>query len=111
MKGVPGPGVLVPLLHHAFLGKVVASNFIEITLWHVRSPVNLLHIFRTRFPKSTSERMLLISFQNQNDDHKYCEVYGFLMALEGIEVNEFAKIRLMSSEIWRPPSKNVLSRH
>ena len=74
----------------------------------MRSPVNLLHIFETRFPKSTSERMLLISFQNQNDDHKYCEVYGFLMVSEGIEVNEFAKIHLMSSEIWRPPSKNVL---
>ena len=77
----------------------------------MRSPVNLLHIFRTRFPKTTSEGMLLTSFQNQNGDHKYCEVYGFLIVSEGIAVNEFAKIRLMSSEIWRPPSKNVLSRH
>ena len=29
------------------------SNFAEITLQHVCSPVNLLHIFRTAFPTST----------------------------------------------------------
>ena len=29
------------------------SNFIEITLWHGCPPVNLLHIFRTSFPKNT----------------------------------------------------------
>ena len=32
------------------------SNFIEITLWHGCSPINLLHIFRTPFPKNTSGR-------------------------------------------------------
>ena len=31
-------------------------NFIEITLGHGRSPVNLLHISRTPFPKSTCGR-------------------------------------------------------
>ena len=36
-----------------------AANFIEITLLHVCSPVNLLHIFRTVFTKNTSGRMLL----------------------------------------------------
>ena len=35
------------------------SNFIKITLWHGCSLVNLLHIFRTLFPKSTSGRLLL----------------------------------------------------
>ena len=35
------------------------SNFIEITLQHGCSPVNLLHIFRTPFVKNTSGRMLL----------------------------------------------------
>ena len=30
-------------------------NFIEIAIWHGCSPVNLLHIFRTTFPKNTSE--------------------------------------------------------
>ena len=28
-------------------------NFIELTLWHWCYPVNLLHIFRTHFPKNT----------------------------------------------------------
>ena len=35
------------------------SNFIEITLRHRCSPVNLLHIFRTPFSKNTSGRLLL----------------------------------------------------
>ena len=33
-------------------------NFIEITLRHGCSPVNLLHIFRTPFLKNTSERLV-----------------------------------------------------
>ena len=36
------------------------SNFIEITLRHGCSPVNLLHIFRTPFSKNTFGRLLLI---------------------------------------------------
>ena len=35
------------------------SNFIETALWHGCSPLNLLHIFRTPFPKNTSVRLLL----------------------------------------------------
>ena len=35
------------------------SNFIEITLRHGCCPVNLLHIFRTPFPKNTSGWLLL----------------------------------------------------
>ena len=34
-------------------------NFIEITLQHECSPVNVLHIFRTPFPKNTSGWLLL----------------------------------------------------
>ena len=34
-------------------------NFVEITLWHGRSPVNLMDIFRTPFPKNTSGGLLL----------------------------------------------------
>ena len=34
-------------------------NFIEIALRHGCSPVNLLHIFRTPFPKNTSGWLLL----------------------------------------------------
>ena len=36
-------------------------NFIELTLWHGCSPVNLLYIFRTTFTKNTSEWLLLHS--------------------------------------------------
>ena len=35
-------------------------NFIKITLWHGFSPLNLLHVFRTPFPKNTSGCLLLI---------------------------------------------------
>ena len=35
------------------------NNFTEITLWHVCSPINLVHIFRTLFLKNTSEGLLL----------------------------------------------------
>ena len=35
------------------------SNFFEITLWHGFPPANLLHIFRTPFPKNTSGWLLL----------------------------------------------------
>ena len=34
-------------------------NFIELALWYGCSPVNLLHIFRTPFPKTTSGGLLL----------------------------------------------------
>ena len=36
-------------------------NFIEITLRHGCSPVNLLHIFRTPFPRNTSGGLLISS--------------------------------------------------
>ena len=34
-------------------------NFIEMTLWHVCSPINLLHIFRTPFFRNTNGWLLL----------------------------------------------------
>ena len=42
-----------------FAGEQIC-NFIEIALRHGRSPVNLQHIFRTPFPRNTSEWLLLI---------------------------------------------------
>ena len=33
---------------------IMRSNFIEITTWHGRSTVNLLHIFKTSFSVSVS---------------------------------------------------------
>ena len=40
--------------------EICRCNFIEIALRHGCSPVNLLHIFKTLFPKNTSGRLLLI---------------------------------------------------
>ena len=39
------------------------STFIEITLWHGCSPVNLLHIFRKHFSKNASGWLLLYTEQ------------------------------------------------
>ena len=41
------------------------SNLIEITLRHGCSPVNLLHIFRTPFPRNTSWWLLLNIFKTR----------------------------------------------
>ena len=43
---------------------VLQSNFIEITLRHGCSPLNLLHIFRTPFPNNTSGRLHLSNVIN-----------------------------------------------
>ena len=40
------------------------SSFVEITLWHGCSPVNLVHIFRTPFYKNTYEGLLLLFILN-----------------------------------------------
>ena len=45
---------------HPCLSVISIKLLIEITLRHGCSPVNLLHIFRTPFHKSTSGRLLLI---------------------------------------------------
>ena len=45
-------------------------NFIEITLRHSCSPVNLLHIFKTPFPKNTYEELFLF-------DRKIALLYSF----------------------------------
>ena len=46
-----------------FLEKVLQSNFIEITLQHVCSPVNWLHLFRTPFPKNIYGGQLLKNYE------------------------------------------------
>ena len=49
----------------AFFHSYTLRNFIEIPLRHGCSPVNLLHIFTTPFPKSTSGRLLEIANNNE----------------------------------------------
>ena len=57
-------------------------NFIEISFRHVCSPVNLLHIFRTPFPKNTS-RGLLMSVENLPDFEKL-----FVVMVSKINLNK-----------------------
>ena len=47
----------------------IACNFIEITLTYGCSPVNLVHIFRTPFPKNTSGWLLLIISSQVMESH------------------------------------------
>ena len=58
------------------------SNFIEIALRHGYYPVNLLHIFRTHFPKNTPGWLLLkLTFK--------CYATSFLKLI-GIKIEPFA---------------------
>ena len=50
-------------------------NFIEIALRHGRSLVNVLHIFRTHFPKNTSGRLLLPKWSDMKNDNKAQKSY------------------------------------
>ena len=46
------------------------NNFIEITLQHGCSPVDLHHIFRTPFPKNTSEVLFLMLISSPYQDNQ-----------------------------------------
>ena len=54
------------------------SNFFEIALWHGCSPINLLHIFRTTFPKNTAGRLLveIVDQQDQNQRFSLSQTFG-----------------------------------
>ena len=61
----------VPKKWHKFTGEhsccsaisiKLQNNFVEIKLWHGCSPVNLLHILGTPFPKNTIRGLLLDNF-------------------------------------------------
>ena len=54
-------------LHENTRAEVWFQNFIEITLRHGCSPVNLLHIFRILFLKNTSGQLLLIDVLSAED--------------------------------------------
>ena len=53
------------------------SNFIEITLRHRCSRVNLLHIFRTPFPKNVSGGLLLMIAAIELLDTNFTSLYEF----------------------------------
>ena len=51
-------------------------NFIiEVLLRHGCSPVNLLHIFRTRFPKNTSGGLLLKNLDSEKITKKITDIF------------------------------------
>ena len=57
-------------------------NFIEITLRYGCSPVNLLHIFRTPFLKSTSGRLLLKSLSDYvRSQYQIKNEFSFLLLI------------------------------
>ena len=87
------PGVLlrkrVPKICSKFTGKhpcggaisiKLRSNFIEIALWHGRSPVNLLHIFRTSFPRNTSG-WLCLNWECLVMDNTHWNIYHIHLSL------------------------------
>ena len=60
-------------------------TFIEITLRHGCSPVNLLHFFRTPFPRNTSEWLLLengvVSVDPKKNRKIFCKFFSNLAEL------------------------------
>ena len=79
----------------------VGCNFIETALRHERSPVNLLHIFRTPFPKNTSGRLLLYFQLHWNLIAVSCTSYS-CSSLKSC----FKKMAIffdMKWESWAPP--------
>ena len=76
----------------------MVANFIEIALRHGCSPVNLLHIFRTPFPRNTSGWMLL-----QTDVLDYYSKYLKLLKVTLIifYFSLFVRIRYIGNEIYK----------
>ena len=62
-------------------------NFIEITLRHGFSPVNLLHTFRTTFPENTFGWLLLL-FPNKIAARDSCE---HTLIIKLCQINEYQK--------------------
>ena len=79
------------------------SNFIEIAIRHRirnRNPVNLLHIFRTPFPKNISVRLLLaLEFQVSIRQYQH-----LMLTIKFIEWYYFADLIYVSSSanIYQP---------
>ena len=74
------------------------SNFIEITLRHGCSSVNLLHIFKAPFPKNTSGGLLL----------KTCSQYHISIVPENIrKPNGFLMFKeVIETQLWQEMSSD-----
>ena len=95
------------------------SNFIEITLWHVFSAVNLLYIFRKLFPKNTSGRLLLSMFSHYFTEPKTPQkikntkhlVETLIMFFETLQSNVKKKFRIKSFHCESTINKLILVAH
>ena len=56
-------------------------NFIKIALWHGCSPVNLLHIFRTPFPRNTFGWLLLFYTRTRICGAQSCRIWTYHVPL------------------------------
>ena len=73
------------------------SNFIEIALHHGCSNVNLLHIFRTSFPKITFGRLIL-------EKCNYLLIFAFIIVLFRISYKHFYRILAFTYLVKTTPS-------
>ena len=80
---------------------LLQSNFIEITLRHGCSPVNLLHIFRTLFPKNTSGWLLLninvLDFENNKMVKEILNQKWLQQEINPLKSHEIKQLLLMIS--------------
>ena len=84
-------------------------NFIEITLWYVCSPVSLLHIFRSSFPKNTSRELFSWNLSkktpqliNEKDFSKCCSyvlLTHFRPIFQYFQANFLYPLK-MSENLW-----------
>ena len=63
------------------------SNFIEIALWHGCSPVNLLHVFRTPYPKNTSTQQTLVLMKTSWRRLENSFLFVFRRRLQDVLIN------------------------
>ena len=68
------------------------SNFIEMALRHGCSPVNLLHIFRTPFPRNTSGWLLLLFQSSSNSFRKSIPAGIYLLKFKNRNTRTRCKI-------------------
>ena len=78
------------------------SNFIEITLRHGCSPVNLLHIFRTPFPRNTSGWVLLKVSR---------ELFQKTLKTFAFKILRFAEYRQLTKSCWGKKSMKRKTLH
>ena len=78
------------------------SNFIEATLRHRCSPVNLLHIFITPFTKNTSERLLLEESPTKSFSYQFLEPKPSIHCSQRTSLNSKGNDKVVTSSVDYP---------